>query len=167
MVLPNCQEEHQEEIQKLIEAKGSSYTVQGLPLTELLNPVFIEGFLKRGERRFIATELNNLFFCVAGKFFGLSIGKDPKAANCIVSISAEGTLHLSVDKEVFQSLRLEGKPVQSSRKVVDKYREYILSTSSRVSGRSTGALCMCIYIQGNQSIRVDASRSDGQDPAAA
>lgn len=39
-------------------------------------------------------------------------------------LSPGGKLTLSLDKEVFQSVRLEGKPVQSSRKIVDKYRKF-------------------------------------------
>lgn len=56
----------------------------------------------------------------SGKLFALSVSKDP-VSNCIASITSEGKLHLSVDKEVFQRLKLEGKPVQSSRGELDKY----------------------------------------------
>lgn len=115
----------------LIQERGSSYSVQGLALHELISPLFIEGFVKRGETLTfaycdlhhssnspIATEFN-----ISGKFFALTIGKDSKA-NCIVSISPEGILNISLDKEIFQSLPLEGVPIQSSRREVDKYREY-------------------------------------------
>lgn len=48
VILPNCKEEDQEAIKSLIKERGTNYTVQGLSLEDLISPVFIEGFVKRG-----------------------------------------------------------------------------------------------------------------------
>lgn len=60
VIIPNCPEKDQEVITGLIQERGSSYSVQGLALQELISPLFIEGFVKRGETLTLPTAIYKL-----------------------------------------------------------------------------------------------------------
>lgn len=61
VIIPNHQEEDREEdsLKSLLEEQGTSYTVKDLDLYRLIDPVFIEGFVKRG-REVVTAEVGRL-----------------------------------------------------------------------------------------------------------
>ncbi|GAB0097590.1 hypothetical protein DMENIID0001_132450 [Sergentomyia squamirostris] len=84
---------------------SDSYIVRRLPLTELLQPEFIEAFVKRGS------------------FYALSVSQS-KESECCVTITPSGLLNIAVNKDTYELISLSGKPIQTSRKSKDRYGEY-------------------------------------------
>ncbi|XP_059617379.1 uncharacterized protein LOC132262209 [Phlebotomus argentipes] len=108
--------------------RGSdSYTVKELPLTEFLEPEFIEGFAKRG------------------KFYGLSLKQDNEA-DCCVALTPNGYLSIAVNRDTFESIQLTGKPIQTSRKSKDRYREYFNVSCMKVARRKSLEIVRKMYL---------------------
>lgn len=61
---------------------------------------------------------------IPGRLSGISLKtEEERDSGCIIALTPDGFLNISLNKEVFQSVQLEGKPVQSFRNQFDKYRK--------------------------------------------
>lgn len=113
IVLPECAL-LPEKIKNLIDGMGNYYLVKNLPLHEFLTQEFIDGFIKKG-----------LFYALT---YNTRIDQDNVAA-----VLPTGKLLISVNKDTYEELGLEGKPSLYSGKNALRYIVTVDLTDSAMS----------------------------------
>lgn len=109
------------------------YVLKDVKLSEFVTRQFIEGFIKRGKVLkcffFLVFILNKNIF--KGELCALSLDTRIDFDDC-VAITPCGKLQLSVNKETYQCLGLDGKLSFFSRKNQDRYCEFFFLNFSFV-----------------------------------
>lgn len=107
-------------------ADSDHYILHNVRLSELIQRTFVEGFVNKGKS--LTTELihlldpqvKNKFSTESGSFYGMTVDTRIDVDDC-VAITPCKHLYLSLNKEVFQSLGLDGNVSFHSRKSQDRY----------------------------------------------
>lgn len=102
VTLPDCVQSP-EKIKSLLSEDCEYYKIKKLPLIELIKPVFVQGFVKKG------------------KLLALSSNAKFDLEDCF-AFTEEGDLQLSVQTQTYQTLGLEGKA--QSRKTSNTHGTY-------------------------------------------
>lgn len=99
------------------------YQISNLPLTEITKKPFIEAFIKKGKLLKIFVmfrKISNKFFCFSGQFYGISANTRIDVDNC-VCITPTGICYLSVNKDTYHRLGIEGKVSSFAKKHRNRY----------------------------------------------
>lgn len=113
------------------------YIVKDLPLKEIVNRSFLDGFVARGlltpidsitiiDRQF-ACDFSFVSFAIlsaTGTLYGLSVQTKTDTDDC-VAITPNGILYLSLTRDIYHQLGLVGRISQFSNKHLDRYGEWI------------------------------------------
>ncbi|KAM4027241.1 ribonuclease P protein subunit p40 isoform 2-T2 [Anomaloglossus baeobatrachus] len=113
VLLPECRH-LPEKLKQIIDGMGTYYLVKNLPLHEFLNQEFNDGFIKKG-----------LFYALS---YNTRIDQDNVAA-----VLPTGKLIISVNKDTYEELGLQGKSSLYSGKHVMRYIITIDLTDSAMS----------------------------------